>query len=165
MKKTNKVARKVVNRDVGANYTSKCLGNTFKTHEQEIDSLKEQVNYWVRKWSAILRLQDWDIYFAIKRKEDMSLAGSQATMNVTEEIKTMFFEIIDPIDYKSTIPQDIEMSLVHELVHIHSREWPSGGKVSTEEHPGSASIAEEQAVHALASALIKLDRGFKYIED
>jgi hypothetical protein len=145
--------------------TSKHGSKAVKTHEQELEDLKKKVNYWINKWCTILRLQDWDVFFKISRKDDMRLEGSQATMGICEEVKNVFIEIIDPIDYNADIPQDIEMSVVHELVHVYMNEWPGKNNNGSEEHPGCASIAEEQAVNALATALVKLDRGFKYTDD
>lgn len=103
------------------------------------------------KWQRILRLQDWDITVDIKRKHDMGTEGVDADANVrwvlTEH--TAAVEIIDSCDWDPGWlggEQDMEFSLVHELVHLQLVQWKDN------------TLALEQAVHMLTQGLISLDR-------
>lgn len=61
--------------------------------------------------------------------------------------------IIDPIDYDPSIivEQDIEKTVVHELLHLHLAEWSDMTEDGTP-------VSGEQAINALASALVNLNR-------
>jgi hypothetical protein len=70
------------------------------------------------------------------------------------EKKAAVIRILKADDYESSvsIPQDMERSVVHELLHLHF------ATVSPDEHP-LAQIAQEQAINAIAQTLVDLKRG------
>lgn len=105
------------------------------------------------EWQKILRLQDWDVRVSIVRENQMLTKESNAEINVNVQHKLARLRVIDPIDYHpdNLNPQDMEKSLVHELLHIHLWQF-------TEELEGALQDAEEQALNMITDALIKLYR-------
>jgi hypothetical protein len=67
--------------------------------------------------------------------------------------KTSLIGILAPQDFDSSEwEQDVEKTVVHELLHLHTAMF-------TEDNPqGLLLICEEQAVDAIAGALIRLHR-------
>lgn len=60
----------------------------------------------------------------------------------------------DPMDFDPGWfgTRDMELSLVHELLHLHLAPWSP--EAQTEED-----VFEEQAIHAISLALVNLDKG------
>ena len=80
---------------------------------------QEQLEVLLDEWIKRLRLQDWDISVGIYRTTDFYNEGvGENTYNISSAKSTI--RIIDPCDYpKNTkFPQDMETSLVHELLHL-----------------------------------------------
>ena len=80
---------------------------------------QEQLEVLLDEWSKRLRLQDWDISIGIYRATDFYNEGvGENTYNISSAKSTI--RIIDPYDYpKNTqFPQDMETTLVHELLHL-----------------------------------------------
>lgn len=112
------------------------------------DSFQEKCQLWQQR----LRLADWDIKFEIVPLRDMG--GTQCGMiswNLEHRIADI--KVIHPDDYRKDArrPYDMEETLVHELLHI----WvaPFDAEEGTPEQ-----LAQEQAINAIAAALIKLAR-------
>lgn len=113
------------------------------THEQAESKLTE--------WQKILRLQDWDIKIDICRGRNFKTDG-QAEVSWTNEKKMAIIHLLDPIDYDNDyFPQDHEISLVHELLHLHM-----AGFVA--EDGTVEDMAQEQVADALSKALVGLKR-------
>lgn len=75
----------------------------------------------VREWQERLRLLDWDIVSKYERMDEMP-DGKQGTMGWTLMKKQAVMRVLDPIDYPrycKDFPQDIEATVVHELLHLH----------------------------------------------
>lgn len=64
--------------------------------------------------------------------------------------KLAFISVLDPYDYSGSLlcTQDIEKTLVHELIHLHLAQHENGLNLTT----------EEQAVESLASGFVSLRR-------
>ena len=112
----------------------------------------EELQVKCEEWQKILRLQDWNVVAKIKRQSGVK-ENSQAHCSWTIQNKQATVIILDPIDYPEDLsfPQDMEHSLVHELLHLHF--CPFDDEVDTPKE-----IAIEQAVDLIACALIKLHR-------
>lgn len=115
------------------------------------DILKPDLDELVAKWAPVLRLQDWTIRIGYHRRWSFyhdELCGGDVSCLVKKRDASI--RILDPIDYCPDWlpPMDIEYTVVHELVHLHIEPFYAGGNVDQ----------MEQAVHALATALIGLDR-------
>ena len=109
---------------------------------------QEELERLCREWQKILRLQDWDIKVKICRQNDMT-PDSQADSTWTLPKKTAIIRLCDPIDYIDVAwPQDMERSLVHELLHLHL------APIDDFEPGTIKDILLEQAVDAMSKALI-----------
>jgi len=101
-----------------------------------------------RKWQEILRLQDWDVEFSFARQSDIDDADARCFPHLSR--KEAKIKILDPLDFHGErlegagSPQNIEMLVVHELIHLHFEPfWKE--KHETE---------MEQAIHSLAKAFL-----------
>ena len=114
---------------------------------------KEKLQAMFAEWQKRLRLQDWKIYVEISRDRDMKFEGNGGEVHWQIEAKQAVINIIDPIDYppNTMAEQDMEQTLVHELLHLHFAPFDA-------EHNTPADVAQEQAIHAIAEALVKLKR-------
>jgi hypothetical protein len=110
---------------------------------------QEELEQKLQEWQKRLRLQDWNIDVKIKRARDI-LDGCQAEVNWVLTKKMAIISIMDPFDYPSDSmePQDMEDSLVHELLHLHL------APISNYGNDDNYQIFEEQAIESIASGLI-----------
>lgn len=116
------------------------------------EMLQQRLVYWQQK----LRLQDWRIKVSIARSADIG-GEYQGGINWSLNAKTASIRVLDPIDYPehSSEKQDMENTLVHELLHIHF------ALISEKCNPQPTEIYnlfEEQAIESLADALVALER-------
>lgn len=83
----------------------------------------------------------------------MNLKGN-AEIEATLPKRMATIRILDPVDYPDGLaePQDMELSLVHELLHIHL--FP----LFADREEEMRMIAEEQAIEAISRGLIALNR-------
>lgn len=103
------------------------------------------------KWQKMLRLQDWDVKIDVRRGRDFN-TDSQAEVTWLEEKKMAIIHLLDPIDYDNKyFPHDHEVSIVHELLHLHMVRFAA-------ESGTPEDIAQEQAINALSLALVGLRR-------
>lgn len=108
------------------------------------------------EWQKILRLSDWDVRVRVRRKDTIELQGDdiqgRCYWTVTRREATII--LLDPVDFppSCTFPQDMEATLVHELLHLH-------GAGFDEFKVGDAQDrALEQMIHATSYALVELKR-------
>lgn len=115
---------------------------------------QEQVQLDKRRayWQQVLRLQDWDVAAKVVRQDKLTL-GRQGECQWGLERKEAIIRLLDPIDYPDDCQrkQDHELTLVHELLHLHFAAFAAEG--------GAAEIAQEQAIQCIAKALVALERG------
>lgn len=125
----------------------------------DLDQLAARLDYWTER----LRLQDWDFQVQIVRDRDMSLANTQADIQIIPTKKTARISVLDPLDYEPSCwnEQDMEVSLVHELLHIHFD--GIGPRENSEDDPRL--LQEEIAVNTLSHALVTLDRELTAIKE
>jgi hypothetical protein len=110
------------------------------------------LNALTKKWQAILRLQDWTIEAGYKRAFDMP-DGKQGGCTWVRRLKRALISVLDPQDYGPDPvagSQDIEATLVHELLHIHF--------ALVDDFAGVSMDLFEQSIDAIAIALVRLDR-------
>ena len=78
--------------------------------------LKERLKY----WQHALRLDFWDITIKIGRMANMVIKGVDGEITYSLPNAEADITILNPIDYNdSAFPQDMEETLVHELLHLH----------------------------------------------
>jgi len=106
------------------------------------------------EWQAILRLQDWDVIISIDRARDM-IPDVLGQCEWTLPTKQARIRILDPVDHPPDLkwPQDMEQTLVHELLHLHFAPFNKFEADSLEY------VTMEQAIDLIAGALVRLKRG------
>lgn len=107
------------------------------------------------EWQKRLRLQDWDIEIKLVRSRELP-DHAQASLWTNHDHRMAEITIIEPADYQGgeEWPQDMEASMVHELVHLC---WWFLPTIDHEQDSIRYSL-EEQAVETLALSLIDLRR-------
>ena len=102
-------------------------------------------------WRQRLKLEGWRISVALTRRNDLkpkTLGGIRWDRGKQSAVIWM----LDPSDYRLPFREmldDMELTIVHELVHLQLASLPrSEASRSSEEH----------AVNGIAEALLKLDR-------
>ncbi len=118
-------------------------------HEGLVSS--EQVQGWVKRWQERLRLQDWKVEAHIVRRADLK-PETLGNLKWNSEDKTAAIKVLDPRDYDlapDRIAQDMELTVVHELIHLHLSVLPRD--------PLKKGV-EEQVVDKISIALFNLEK-------
>lgn len=104
-------------------------------------------------WQERLGLMHWDIGIRVSRAQDFTVGG-QAEITINLQLEQALVSILDPIDYKGAdvFPQDQEISLVHELLHIPFE------YVCPEPKGRLEFIHLESSIERIARLLVKLKR-------
>lgn len=102
-------------------------------------------------WKEVLGLQPWDIRATFERAGNLD--GYHAKVTYKPEKELAILRVMDPIDWHDIPwPQDVEASIVHELLHILL--WPL-------DYMESGPLSEthtEQIIERLTRALVNLRR-------
>ena len=112
---------------------------------------EEQAQDWLRVWQKRLRLEDWKIEVRIVRIWELE-RGTLGHIDWSTPQHTALIKVLSPADYElppDKIPADMELSVVHELVHLHLSVLPLNK---------SSRMAEEQVVTMIADALMNLEQ-------
>ena len=115
---------------------------------------REELDALLAEWQRRLRLRDWDVRIKCVRGYDISLPGTDGTCTWQLETKRAIVEILDPMDYPPSrfgYDQDVERTLVHELLHLHFAPF-----AATDDRLADA--AQEQAIDLIAAALVSAKR-------
>ncbi|MBO0962008.1 hypothetical protein J1P26_20080 [Neobacillus sp. MM2021_6] len=117
---------------------------------EEVILTEEQLQEKLIEWQKRLRLQDWIIKARICRIHNIP-NEAMACVIPTLSKKMALIKILDPNDYDPDLvfPQDMENSLVHELLHLHFE--PLG--LDDDKH-----TELEQAIECIASGLLSAIR-------
>src|SRR6267378_2931994 len=132
------------------------LGNAAPASRNRVTSITpvvtdEQVHDWLKVWQKRLRLEDWKIEVKVVRIWDLE-QGTLGHIDWSVPHKTATIKVLNPSDYelpRDRVPADMELSIVHELVHLHLSALPLNK---------SSRNAEEQVVTMIAKALLDLER-------
>lgn len=102
-------------------------------------------------WQQVLRLQDWEVKVKLTRPWEMHHGSALGECLVNEHRQSARINIRHAQDDDPNDPDCIEDTLVHELLHIHTKALRvlAGDKDT---------VAEEQAINAIAGALVRLNR-------
>jgi hypothetical protein len=105
------------------------------------------------EWQERLRLQDWDIFLEIKRFHEMDEATHLGNAHVVPKYHSARIALVHPDDYYTDAwrPYDMEFILVHECLHIWTKQLNLDDTDAISTH-------EEMMINALARALVKLKR-------
>jgi len=112
------------------------------------------VDRWLRVWQTRLALDDWKIEARIVRQTDLN-PDTLGNLKWNSLHHTATIKVLDPRDYDmpaEQIPQDMERTVVHELVHLELSVLPRDGSPKV----------EERVVNRMTEALLSLDRGENY---
>lgn len=93
-------------------------------------------------WTGVLRLRDWDISVRLDPHDGEDYVGMNAV-----NLQRKYCRIV----LKDKPDEDLEHTLVHELIHIHFAPF-----FSTDE--GLVNALQEQAIDGLATSLMALKR-------
>jgi hypothetical protein len=106
-------------------------------------------------WQKRLNLQDWNISLVVSRATELK-PKTLGNIHWDSEKKTAILRVLDPADYKlpsNEMLQDIEFTVVHELIHLEL-----SPVLSPLQRNDANRREEEHAVNHMADALLKLDR-------
>ena len=101
-------------------------------------------------WQQRLKLADWKISVTMARRDDLKPKTLGAT-RWDKDKKSAAIWVLDPSEYKlafNDILSDLELTVVHELVHLELSSLP---------HSEASRSNEEHAVNRIAEALMALD--------
>ena len=102
-------------------------------------------------WQKRLNLVDWNITVELSRTTDLK-PKTLGNIHWDADKKTAVIRVLDPCEYRLPVPemlQDIEFTVVHELIHLELSSLPRSDASRRD---------EEYAVNRIADALLKLDR-------
>lgn len=114
-----------------------------------------QVQHWLKIWQRRLALDDWDISARVVRSRDLK-PDTLGNLRWNSANKTAIIRLMDPLDYDlppDEIPNDMEYTVVHELIHLQLAVIPKA--------PGSKDV-EERVVNGIGNALFSLEKGSRY---
>ncbi|HEY1495120.1 MAG TPA: hypothetical protein VGF49_11285 [Candidatus Solibacter sp.] len=100
-------------------------------------------------WQDRLNLKDWDIKIQMVRTDQLE-PKTLGNINWDCDVKTAKISVLSSYDYKLPYHEmlnDMEFTVVHELVHLHLASLPRSD---------ASRRVEEKAVNELAAALLRL---------
>jgi hypothetical protein len=110
----------------------------------------------VALWQQRLELQDWHVEVTYARAWELTTQVGHCAGEIDYLVPARWacMRIRDPQDYVPTtwMPEDIERTVVHELLHLHLGPFAA-------EDDSPADVAQHQMINALARALVALARG------
>ncbi len=119
--------------------------------DEQVTPAGRFVNERLAVWRHRLNLDDWSISIDMTRRGDLkpkTLGGTRWDKGK----KSAVIWVLDPADYKLPFHEmldDLELTIVHELVHLELASLP---------HSEASRGNEEHAVARIAEALITVDR-------
>jgi hypothetical protein len=102
-------------------------------------------------WQDRMNLKDWDIRFEMVRSDRLE-PKTLGNIHWDTDVKTAKILVLAPQDYKlpyQAMLDDMEFTVVHELVHLELASLPRSD---------ASRRTEERAVNEIASALLRLAR-------
>lgn len=127
-----------------------------RPYEYEVILSEDELRQLCTEYQKILRLQDWRNKIRIMRDYEFDSKDAEGQVKYTLSRKEALIYILDHVDYESTqaFPQDMEVILVHELIHLHFAEVSD----RCEKAEVDITIPLEQAIQCLAEAIVSLRR-------
>ena len=102
-------------------------------------------------WQQRMNLDDWDIRVQLMRADQLE-PKTLGNVHWDTDTKTATIAVLSPADYRlghKAMLDDMEFTIVHELVHIELASLPRSD---------ASRRVEEHAVNEISSALLKLAR-------
>lgn len=118
---------------------------------EQAQAAQRFVNEKVGVWKERLKLEDWQVSAVMTRQADLA-PKTLGGIRWDKPKKTAVIWVLDPSDYRLPFREmldDMEMTVVHELIHL---------ELATAPHHEASRSVEEHAVNGIAAALLALDR-------
>jgi hypothetical protein len=131
-----------------------CLSASAATVESARDREAAAEKFVAQKlqiWQDRLNLKDWDIKIQMVRTDQLE-PKTLGNINWDSDVKAAKISVLSSYDYKLPYHEmlnDMEFTVVHELVHLHLASLPRSD---------ASRRVEEKAVNELAAALLRLAR-------
>jgi hypothetical protein len=133
-----------------ASFATQAYGSSNAPSPQDHDAATSK--FIVRKlqiWQDRMNLKDWDIRVSLVRADKLE-PKTLGNIHWDSDVKTATISVLAPEDY--TLPykemlDDMEFTVVHELVHLELASLPRSD---------ASRRVEEYAVNQIATALLKL---------
>lgn len=112
---------------------------------------RQYVNERLAVWQERLKLGGWQISAQAARASQFK-PGTMGAIQWDKGKKTAVIFVLDPADYRLPLREmldDMEMTVVHELIHLELASLPRSQ---------ASRSGEERAVNGIADALLQLDR-------
>ena len=119
----------------------------------------EQAQDLCEKWQSALRLGGWDIDAQVVRRADLSDQTNNAEIRYSIPHSQAVLSLLDPEDYDGDGPQDHEVSIVHELLHLRF-----AGLDPRIKGDAMADMVLEQAICTCALVMVQLKRAANSVE-
>jgi hypothetical protein len=111
-----------------------------------------QVASWVHMWQKRLHLDDWKIEARIVRSNELK-PDTLGNLKWNTISRTAVIKVLNPVDYDMAagdVPEDMEYTVVHELIHLQLAALP---------RDLNRKDVEEQVINKIADALMALEKG------
>jgi hypothetical protein len=118
----------------------------------------------LKEWKHVLRLEDWRVVARFASPMEFENGGAVGEASVSASLKQATIFLLNDGDLRgeSLFNQDIETTLVHELLHLHTQSWTRN---AGDESGGDPRYWEsERAIEAIALGLVGLKRGVGRVE-
>ena len=109
------------------------------------------VNDALHVWQERMNLKDWDIHVELVRADKLE-PKTLGNIHWDTDVKKATIDVLSPLDYQlpyNAMLADMEVTVVHELVHLELASLPRSD---------ASRRVEEHAVNEIANALLRLAR-------
>lgn len=130
--------------------------NMTELEEKELQQAREYLSYWQRE----LRLDHWDIEFRFSQRDELGdAAGRCATRRYNGAIIVLLAKDGMIPEYDRHFRNDMEVRMVHELLHIKESLWRDNPKLNVMDDDEWIRRVHEECLDAVAEALVRARRG------
>jgi hypothetical protein len=139
-------------RQIGGQADSVVAAGDSCLSARELSQLAERfVDEKLTVWSKRLNLEGWQISVIMTRRDDLK-ENTLGGIRWDKRKKSAVIKVQDASDYRLPVREildDMELTIVHELVHLELSSLPRSEATRS---------SEEHAVNGIAAALLRLDR-------